>query len=110
MKCNDIYKAALQLLGYADIQNFKERAVVIINQIYFDLFQIVGSGEFVPVKTLSDNVNLPERVIRKAMFYGVAEQLALGEGDGELQQYFAVKYDRERRGINRTDAVVDIMP
>ena len=36
---------------------------------------------------------------------GIAEMLALGEGDGELQQYFARDYSAARVKLNTVDRV-----
>lgn len=101
----EVYSRALTSLGYADDQIFKNKAVVVINQIYDDLYPTVEGIEYKPIRSLGDRVNLPERVLSGAMVYGVAERLALGEGDGELQQYFALQFDRAKARLNRVDKV-----
>lgn len=104
----EIYNRAIASLGYADDQVFKNKAVLVINQIYDLLYPAVEGIEYKPIKSLGDRVNLPERVTAGAMVYGVAERLALGEGDGELQQYFALQFDRAKARLNRV-GTVDIM-
>ena len=110
MTGTDIYNRALASLGYADDKVFKNKAVVVINQIYDLLFPTIEGIDYTPIKSLGDKVNLPERVASSALVYGVAERLALGEGDGELQQYFALQFDRAKARINRIDKVADVMP
>ena len=106
MIAKDIYDKALITLGYADSQVFKDRAVVVINQVYDDLSGVLEIEEYAPIKNLSSTVNLPDKICNNAMVFGVAEKLALGQGDGEQQQYYAIKYDQARIKITRTDKVV----
>ena len=110
MTGTDIYNRALASLGYKDDKVFKNKAVVVINQVYDLLFPTIEGIGYKPIKSLGDMINLPERVASSALVYGVAERLALGEGDGELQQYFALQFDRARARNNRIDKVTDVMP
>lgn len=105
MTGREIYEKALDCLGYSDDQVFKNKAVTVINQVYGQLYRSSGQGEYRPIKAIGDEVALPEEILSQVFIYGVAERLALGEGDGELQQYFAARYDRARAGINRTDNI-----
>lgn len=108
MTGKDVYERAIASLGYTDSQVFKNRAVVVINQIYDILENLVGGVEYKPITSLGDTINLPERIVSNAMVYGVAERLALGEGDGELQQYFARVFDTAKGRINTIDSIVDV--
>jgi hypothetical protein len=108
MIAKDIYDKALITLGYTDDQVFKDRAVVVINQVYDDLSEITGV-EHTPIKNLSSEVNLPDRICNNAMVFGVAEKLALGQGDGEQQQYYAIKYDQARMKLSHSDKVVTVI-
>ncbi len=110
MTGKEIYEKALDSLGYTDDQVFKNRAVVVINQIYDLLYPLAGKGEYKPIASLGDTIHLTNRAASGAMVYGVAERLALGESDGELQQYFAKQFDRARARLNIVDRVVDAMP
>lgn len=105
MTANEIYNRAIASLGYTDDQVFKNKAVVVVNQVYDDLFPMIKDLEYRPIKSLADRINLPERVASGIMVYGVAERFALGEGDGELQQYFARQYDKAKARLNRVDRV-----
>lgn len=109
MTAKDIYKTALSLLGYIDGPNFQRRAVSIVNKVYFELFIIFNSAEdFKPVGTLEEQINLPQAALSSAMPLGVASLLALGEGDGELQQYFALDYDRARKRFNKKENIKSV--
>lgn len=109
MTGKDIYLMAINHLGYAENLNAQQRVITIINKVYYDLHRIVNStAEFIPIKSLADKVELPIKIIVSTMVFGVAESLALGEGDGELQQYFAAEYDRQKAKINTIDKVYDV--
>ena len=111
MKARDIYANALASLGYTDGPEFKQKAIVIINKVYLELFQKVKHGKtFDPIKTLNDEIDLPLNVIIGVMNSGIAELLALGEGDGELQQYYAFDYDRGKKKLSSIDTVIDALP
>ena len=107
MTGSEVYTRAVVSLGYKTSPILQEKSIVIINQVYDDLSFCI-EGEYTPINTLSDKINLPETVASNAMVYGVAEKLALGEGDGELQQYFARAYDRAKARITVIDQIVDV--
>ena len=111
MTAKDVYTIALGLLGYTDNPDFQRKAVPITNKVYLDLHRICnGTEDFEPIKTLNEALDLPDKALRSVMPSGVAEMLALGEGDGELQQYFANDYDRGKAKINSIDTIQDVMP
>ena len=111
MTAKDVYNNALALLGYTDNPEFQRRAVPIFNKVYFDLHTICnGAEDFVPIRSLNDKLNLPDKVLLSVMPLGIAEMIALGEGDGELQQYFARDYNAARVRINRIDRIENTMP
>lgn len=102
----EIYNKALLSLGYSDSQALKNKGLVVINQVYDELYNSTY-GEYVPIKSLGGDVKVPERIASNAMVFGVAEKLALGEGDGELQQYFAKSFDRAKARITVVQKVKD---
>lgn len=111
MTAKDVYNNALALLGYTDNTEFQRRAVPILNKVYFDLHRICnGAEEFKPIRALNEELKLPDAVLLSVMPLGVAEMIALGEGDGELQQYFARDYSVARVRINRIDRIENTMP
>ena len=117
MTGNEMIKRALTLLGYTDSmgnvsgeQRFKSRALEILNTIYADLFYINNSSGFTPLKSVSDNIILPERVLYDVMPYGVAANLAQSESDGDNQQYFMMLYNAKRVSVGSGAVVQDVIP
>lgn len=109
MTAKDIYTIALGLLGYTDSAEFQRRAIPIFNKVYYDLYRISGNKEeFEPIRSLNEAVKLPDNVKLSIMPSGVAELLALGEGDGELQQYFSADYNRLRARLSKSDKIDNI--
>ena len=111
MTAKDVYTIALGLLGYTDNPEFQRRALPIFNKVYLDLYTICnGDKEFAPIRSLNEKLKLPDKVLLSAMPLGIAEMIALGEGDGELQQYFARDYSAARVRINQIDRIENTMP
>lgn len=111
MTAKDVYTNAIGLLGYTDNAEYQRRALFAINKVYLELFSLIGSeGEFEPLRSLNEKINLPKNIVFSAMPSGVAELIALGEGDGELQQYFALDYDKAKAKINVVEYVVNKIP
>ena len=111
MTGKEVLNMALSHLGYSENSNILSRAKSIINKVYYDLHRIIHSdSDFKPLESLSETVNLPLKTIISAMVSGVAEMVALGQGDGELQQYFALDYDREKAKLNTQDKIHDVLP
>lgn len=111
MTAKNVYTIALGLLGYTDSADFQRRAVSIVNKVYFDLHRICcGTEEFTPIQTLNEGLKLPDKVLLSVMPSGIAEMIALGEGDGELQQYFAQDYDRGKARLNNIEIITDVLP
>lgn len=113
----EIYDTALSLLGYTDDSVFQRKAVACFNKVYFELYRAITINskdeeglKFSPITSLSGVLNLPQKVLIGVMPLGIAEQLALSQGDGEQQQYFAASYERAKAKLNRIDAVSDTMP
>lgn len=111
MTAKEIFDSAINQLGYTENATMQRRAVSIINKIYFEMFIIFKKQdeEFSPIKSLGENIKLPVDVVSIVMPLGVAAGIALGEGDGELQQYFAYEYDRARKRYGHFDTIKDVM-
>jgi hypothetical protein len=110
MTAKDVYAIALGLLGYTDNPEFQRRAVPIFNKVYFDLYRICnGTKDFAAIRSLNEKLSLPDNVLLTVMPSGIAEMIALGEGDGELQQYFAADYDRLRARLSKTDKIENVL-
>lgn len=111
MTAKEIYDNALALLGYKDDSVFQNKSVSAFNKVYFELQRAINNCKsFEPISALNSDIELPEKVLVGVMPLGIAEQLALSEGDGEQQQYFAVAYERAKAKLNRTEKIYDIMP
>lgn len=117
MTGNEMLKRALTLLGYCDAegnvageQRMKLRALSVINTVYSDLFYALYDKGFEPLISLTQTIELPERILADVMPYGVASFLALGESDGDNQQLYTVLYNRKRGAINRQTLVQDVLP
>lgn len=107
MTGTEVYNLAITSLGFSDAQILRNKSLVIINQVYDELY-LPEYGEYKPLTVLNDEVSLPDRIVSPIMVYGVAEKLALGEGDGELQQYFRLSYDKAKARITVVDRVKDV--
>ena len=109
MTAKQIYETAILLLGYTDNPKFQRRAIPVINKVYYELFIIFADNadDFEPIGAMSDEIALPKKALASAMPAGVAAGIALGEGDGELQQYFALEYDRAVRRFNRREQITN---
>lgn len=117
MTGNEMMKKALVLLGYTDStgeisgeQRFRSRALTVINSVYADLFYIRNSGGFIQLDKITDNIELPERVLNDVMPYGVAAFLAQSESDGDMQQTFISLYNSKRAALTKSEAVGDVIP
>ena len=105
-----VYEKALISLGYSKNTVTLDKAIVVINQIYDELFDAAEVKEYKLIKSLANEINLPERKFLNAMTYGVAERLALGEGDGELQQYFYAMFQKAKARLTRFESVMNVLP
>ncbi len=117
MKANELLNNALKMLGYSDsdgnvelTQRLRNRAIVTVNLVYGDLWRICNTGEFEPVKSLSDEIKLPQKATGDVFLYGLAMHIARSENDGDQQQYFAHLYNARRAGLTQYDKVKNVIP
>lgn len=117
MKANELLNNALKLLGYTDndgnselTQRLRNRAIVIVNLVYGDLWQIYNKDDFEYIKTLGDEVKLPKKVLNDVFLYGLAMHMARSENDGDQQQYYAALYNAKRAGLTQHTSVKNILP
>lgn len=113
MKGIDMFKKAMYLSGH-DFPNPNHgdaiNEISYINQIYSDLHYATKETEFVPLKTLSEEINLSERAVNDVMPYGVAMLISESENDGAKQQLFAIKYNQKRLSLTGSGNVKDVLP
>ncbi len=117
MTANTIFNEALKLLGYTDSDGNTEltgrvrnRATVVFNLVYGDLWKIFNDGEFTPIKSLSDEVNLPQKAMGDVLLYGLAMHIARSENDGDQQQFFTLLYNAKRASFTKYDKVKNTIP
>lgn len=106
MTGNEALKAALQLLNYTDqngqvdnanSQEFLGRALVVLNQIYADLWRLGHpAGTFSPMRDINETFALTEDICRNALIYGVAMLFAQSESDGDSQTLYSRLYNQSR--------------
>jgi hypothetical protein len=110
MSGNDVFNSAMDLLAYNVDSGITRSALTYVNKVYADLYRIAHPRkEFEPLKQLIDDLDLPVNYVVSVAPLGVAELIALGRGDGELQQYFALDYDRAKARLNVIDKVEHII-
>ncbi len=116
MTAKDISDKALVLLGFNDMNGntadprFQVTALNAVNSVYADLFYCLYTDNFKELGTLSEEIDLPERVLNDVMPYGVASFIAKNVGDGENQQFFAQMYNTKRRSVSSGSVIEDVIP
>lgn len=118
MKAKTLFDNTLKMLGYGDSDGNIEltsrllnRAVVTVNLVYGDLWRICSNtGDFKPVESLDNDINLPKRALGDVFLYGLAMHIARSENDGDQQQYFATLYNSRRAGLTQYDKVKNVIP
>lgn len=116
MTAKELITGATDLLGYSTangntgIQSrVMNRAVSIVNVVYGDLWRTQSDGEFIPIATLSDRIELGSRAMECAV-YGVAAFTAQSENDGDSGQLWMTMYNKKRAGLSGTYRREDRLP
>ncbi len=117
MTAKSILNDTLKILGYTDsdgnpelTQRLYNHAVVTFNLVYEDLWRICNKGDFVPIKSLAEEVRLPQKVMGDTIIYGLAMHIARNENDGDQQQYYAYLYNSRRAGLTEYKRVNNVIP
>lgn len=117
MTANVIFNDALKILGYTDSDGnlelttrLRNRAIVTVNLVYGDLWRICNEGSFKPIKSLSDEIYLPDNATGDIFVYGLAMHIARSENDGDQQQLFAMLYNSRRASLTKYDKVINVIP
>lgn len=115
-----MFEKAMTLCGYATAEGVNGRddmlkkALTLINLVYADLYysfvSLSDEKEVPELKSIHDEIKLPQRILLDVMPYGVAMYLAQNESDADNQALFAALYNRKRVGFVRTDKVKDVLP
>ena len=101
---------AMALLGYSLNERIGAKAVSLINLVYSDLWHICGEGEFEPLKSLKQRVNLPKRALDDVFVLGLAMFLAQSEEDTEQQSFYSYTYAQKRASLSKIDKITDVSP
>ena len=117
MKASELLNTSLKMLGYTDISGnaeltsrIRNQAIVIINLVYADLWRMVSTEQFKPIKSLSDEINLPSKATDECFLYGIAMHIARSENDGDQQQFYAFLYNQKRAGLTHFEKVNNTIP
>ena len=117
MTANEVLNITLKMLGYSDAdgnpkltQRIRNGAVTFVNLVYMDLWHILKEGEFKPIKSLSEELQLPEGVLYDTFTYGLAMHIAQSESDGDQQQFYVLMYNRKRLRLSKTEEIIDVIP
>lgn len=117
MKAKVILNDTLKMLGYGEsngnaefTQRLRSNAVVMINLVYGDLWRIFNKGDFEPIKTLDDEIKLPNSAVGDVFWYGLAMHLARSENDGDQQQFYTLLYNSKRAGLTQYSKVKNVIP
>ncbi|MBR6502288.1 MAG: hypothetical protein IKT42_02490 [Clostridia bacterium] len=117
MKAKELLNNTLKMLGYSDsdgnvelTSRIRNSAIVTINLVYGDLHRVVGNGEFEPIKSLEDEIKLPQKALGDVFAYGIAMHIARSENDGDQQQYYTMLYNARRAGLTGYGVVKNTWP
>lgn len=116
MTAQEVIKKAIILLGYNDglgntaDARFQVVSKNAVNFVLADLIHCLGRDDYGDIKSLSDEISMPKRVLYDVMPYGVAAYIAESIGDGDKQQYFAMMYNSKRKTVVYEDSVQDVIP
>lgn len=117
MKAKELLNSTLKMIGYSDsdgnvelTSRIRNSAIVTVNLVYSDLHRAVGSGEFEGIKSLDDEIKLPQKALGDVFMYGIAMHIARSENDGDQQQYYTMLYNARRAGLTSYTAVKNAWP
>lgn len=117
MKAKDILDNTLKMMGYSDSDGnteltarIRNQAVVAVNLVYSDLWRACNTGEFEPIESLDNEINLPKKALGDVFMYGLAMHIARSENDGDQQQYYTMLYNSKRSGLTRYETVKNAIP
>lgn len=117
MKASELLNSALKMLGYTNADGnveltgrIRNSAIVTVNLVYSDLCRICNTGEFEPIKSLDEEIKLPQKMMGDVFWYGLAMHIARSENDGDQQQYFAALYNAKRAGLTNYKKVKNVIP
>lgn len=112
MTAANIFLRAISLIGYtgdSHIESIKQRAIPLINAAYIDVCR-AKNIEFTPIKSMSDELLIDEKLALDVLVYGLAMFIAQSEGDDEISAFFCDLYNRKRGSLATSDRIIDVLP
>ena len=112
MTAANIFSKAISLIGYtgdSHIESIKQRAIPLINAAYIDVCR-AKNIEFEPIKALSDELLVDEKLALDVLVYGLSMFIAQSEGDDEISAFFCDLYNRKRGSLATSDRIIDVLP
>lgn len=117
MTASELLNNTLKMLGYSEAngnielpQRILNRAVVAVNLVYEDLWGICNTEPFESIKSLADEIKLPEKVLNSTFLYGLAMHIAAAENDGDQNQIYAHLYNSKRAALTRFEKIRNTLP
>lgn len=116
MTGSEVLNKSLQLLGYSDSNGnahltsvIRNRAVAVVNLVYMELSRNCGVNNE-PIKSLSDEIMLPDMALNEVMPCGVAMYIANAESDANNEAFWAKEYNAKRAALSRVEEIKDTLP
>ena len=115
----EVKNRALQLLNYTDARGRADstlyadvaaRSLAIVNQIYAECWYSCKGDGFEELATLTQELQLPRRIVDEVMPYGAAMLMAQSIGDADNQTMMTDIYNQKRALLTQTPRREDVMP
>ncbi len=117
MKAKELLNSALKMLGYTNVDGnaeltgrIRNSAIVTVNLVYSNLWKTASKEQFKPIKSLDDEILLPQKTTDECFLYGLAMHIARSENDGDQQQFFASLYNSKRAELTNYEKVKNVIP
>lgn len=95
MTGKELFKIAVNLLGYGDSDRARQTALDALNGVYAEIFYTENgrNAKFTPLDSMNDELNLSQFAKTNCAVYGLCAALALSENDADSQGYYASIYN-----------------
>lgn len=104
----NLFDKAMEMLGYVNEEGLSgkdemlKKALTLINNVYAELYYVWNNANekpFTPLKTINDELDLPDIVLHDIAPYGVAMYLAQSESDADNQSLYASIYNQKKTRV-----------
>ena len=117
MKATELLNNTLKMLGYTNADGnaeltgrIRNSAIVTVNLVYSDLWKTASREPFEQIKSLDDEILLPQKATDECFLYGLAMHIARSENDGDQQQFYTALYNSKRAGLANYEKIKNIIP